>query len=86
MSYVFVTFMQKLPPEKAKAALNELRKRVGHQVIFTPKPPPGRKTIYNINGEVVIVTFPNLKREQAQNQVTLGDVLDNVLNKANKNK
>lgn len=83
MSYVFVTFMQKLSPEQAKAVLAELRKRIpGSQIVFTPKPPAGRKVIWNINNETVIITYPSKSSGQGQEQgFTLGDVLKIKSNK-----
>ena len=81
MSYVFVTFMQKLSPEQAKAILAELRKRIpDSQIIFTPKPPAGRKVIWNINNETVIITYPSKSSGQGQEQdqgqgFTLRDLL-----------
>jgi hypothetical protein len=69
----FVTFACKVDPAKAKEILAELRKIYPKQTpIFTPKPPRGRKTILQVAGTLVILTFPfpytprQEKQEQAQ--------------------
>lgn len=79
MSYVFITFMHKLSHEKSNALLKELRKRLpGYQFVFSPRPPAGRKTVWNIDGETVILTFPSKSvqgQQGQQGQVTLGDLM-----------
>ena len=55
----FVTFPTKLPAQKAKEIVNELRKRFpGRVMIFTPRPPRGKKFFLDIGGTLVIVTIP----------------------------
>lgn len=78
MTYVFITFMHKLSPEQSKNILSELRKRIpGAQFIFSPKPPAGKKVVWSIDGQTVIITYPAQTRHQGQGQqgFTLGDVL-----------
>lgn len=73
MKYVFITFTEKLPPEEAKSVLAELRKKfLGYRFVFTPYTPPGRKQIYTINNQTIILTFPFTSGNQG---FTLGDVL-----------
>ncbi len=88
----FITFPSKVSPEIAKQVFVELRKRFPSQTaIFTPKPPSGRKVVLDIEGILVIVTFPYLKKnpnkqEQAKEQApqspmqggfTLGELIKN---------
>jgi hypothetical protein len=56
----FVTFPYKLPKEKAQEILIELRRRFQVKtIVFSPRPPSGRKLLLNINETLVIVTIPH---------------------------
>jgi len=64
---ICITFPQKLSPEKSKSILSELRKRFTAQIlVFSPKPPRGRKAILQIQDTVVIVTFIDQHQQQHQ--------------------
>ena len=55
----FVTFTSKVDKEKAKAVITELRKHFPMKtLIFTPRPPAGRKKIMNVDGILTIITIP----------------------------
>ncbi len=68
----FVTFPTRVDNQKAKEIVAELRKRFPHQLpIFAPRPPRGKKLIYEINEIIVILTFPyakNPNKPQAPSQ------------------
>jgi len=68
----FVTFANKLSKEKAREILIELRRRFQVKtIVFSPRPPSGRKKILEINGILVIITFPYTKNpEQEQENPT----------------
>ena len=56
----FITFPEKICPEKAREIVAQLRKRFPLQTpIFMPRPPVGRKMVIEINGITVILTFPH---------------------------
>ncbi len=58
----FITFPTRVDNQKAREIVGELRKRFPHQMpIFAPRPPRGKKLIYEINGTIVILTFPHTK-------------------------
>ena len=62
----FVTFTQKLPSEKAREIIKELRSLYpGKILVFTRKPPSGRKMIVEIAGTLTIITFPYTSRQEA---------------------
>jgi len=83
MIYI-VTFSNKLEPEAAKTLLNEIRKKLppGACVVFSPRPPAGKKRIYTFNGVTVIVTTPHTPKPSSQSdkqgQFTLGEVWDKI--------
>ena len=63
----FITFAHKVNPEKAKEILVELRKQFPMQFpIFTRRPPRGKRIILQICEELVILTFPYVKKDSEQ--------------------
>jgi hypothetical protein len=67
----FVTFPERLTPDRAKTIVAELRRRFQGFPVFCPKPPRGRKIIVQLNEITVIVTFPHTespKQEQDKGQ------------------
>jgi hypothetical protein len=65
----FVTFANKVDPVRAKVILNELRKRFPMRtLIFMPRPPKGKKLVYEIDGVTTIVTIPHNTQEQNPTQ------------------
>ncbi|MGV2528284.1 UNVERIFIED_CONTAM: hypothetical protein FOS11_36900 [Bacillus thuringiensis] len=77
MTYIFITYTTKLSPEKSRAIINELRKRMGNNkiFIFTPRPPAGRKFTIKIQDELIIITRPH-QSPSSGSSFTLGDILD----------
>jgi hypothetical protein len=85
----FVTFPNKVDTKKAKEVITELRKRFPSQTpVFIPRPPTGKKAIFDIAGVLVIVTFPYApkqehtpkqtpKQEQPKEGFTLGELIKN---------
>jgi len=68
----FITFQCKVDRETARQIVAELRKRFPSQtLIFTARPPIGRKIITNINGILVVVTIPYSNRQEAHSQSSM---------------
>ena len=62
----FITFPYKLSSERAREVLAELRRLYpGKILVFTRKPPSGRKMIVEIAGTLTIITFPYTSRQEA---------------------
>ncbi len=65
----FITFPSKVSTSEAKEVLMELRRRFPSQTpIFMPKPPPGKKMVFEINGMTVIITFPYTLKKNPNKQ------------------
>jgi len=63
----FVTFTRKLSQEQTKLILAELRKRFTGQPVFVPRPPgKTKRVILEINGELVIISFPAHKETETK--------------------
>ncbi len=88
----FVTFPSKVSAQIAREVIKELRTRFPSKTaIFMPKPPPGRKTVIEIAGLPVIITFPYKKnpnpntqeqaKEQASQSPTQGFTLRELIKK-----
>ena len=61
----FITFQCKVDRETARQIVAELRKRFpSRTLIFTARPPSGKKIITNINGILVVVTIPYSNRQE----------------------
>jgi hypothetical protein len=78
----FITFPSKLPTQKAKEIVTELRKRFPSQIgMFTPKPPRGRRTLIDIGGVLVIITFPYTPKKEAPQSPKEGFSLKELIKK-----
>ncbi len=90
----FVTFPCKVSSQIAREVIKELRTRFPSKTpLFIPKPPPGRKTVIEIAGLPVIITFPYLKKnpnpntqEQAKEQASQSPTQGFTLRELIKNK
>ncbi|MFZ8785753.1 hypothetical protein [Thermocrinis sp.] len=80
----FITFVNKVDPEKAREILTILRNKfTGMYPVFMPKPPRGRRTIIEINETIVILTFPygSKRTNQSSTQVQEGFKLKDLIKK-----
>jgi len=75
----FITFQCKVDRETARQIVAELRKRFTFQtLIFTARPPSGRKIVTNINGVLVVVTIPYSNRQEDPKEgFKLSDLIKN---------
>jgi len=82
----FVTFANKLTHDQAKAVLSELRKQLPphSSIVFSPRPPAGKKTTRYIQGVVVVITTPykpSSQSDKQEGQFTLGEMWDKITKK-----
>ena len=81
----FVTFTRKLSQEQTKLILAELRKQFpGQMSVFVPRPPgKTKRVILEINGELVIISFPAHRetetKENPKQQSTEGFKLSELI-------
>jgi hypothetical protein len=81
----FITFTHKLSREKTKEILKHLRQQFPQaQFVFSRRIPAGRKRMFYVDGELVIVTIPYSKQETPTQEQASGFTLEELIKKPQK--